>query len=86
MVVEAVVMWHNPVDGPRLRELPPGCGLRFLALGAGDQQRIVVRSVDLFTKQELRSILIDSPTGSGKTVMGLLIARALVGASVIWRK
>ena len=41
------------------------------------QQRIVAKAVDLFADKGLRSILIDSPTGSGKTVMGLLIARAL---------
>ena len=41
------------------------------------QQRIVEKAVDAFTRQELRSVLIDSPTGSGKTVMGLLIARTL---------
>jgi superfamily II DNA or RNA helicase len=51
------------------------------------QQRIVTRAVHLFQKQDLRSILIDSPTGSGKTVMGLLIARALqesLGVRVGW--
>jgi superfamily II DNA or RNA helicase len=41
------------------------------------QQRIVAKAVDLFCDKGLRSILIDSPTGSGKTIMGLLIARAL---------
>ncbi len=41
------------------------------------QQRIVRRAVDLFCNQGLRSLLIDSPTGSGKTIMGLLIAREL---------
>src|ERR1700688_4373450 len=41
------------------------------------QQRIVAKAVNLFCDQGLRSILIDSPTGSGKTVMGLLIARAM---------
>ncbi len=41
------------------------------------QQRIVARAVDLFCKQGVRSVLVNSPTGSGKTVMGLLIARAL---------
>ncbi len=41
------------------------------------QQRIVARTVELFRDKGLRSILIDSPTGSGKTIMGLLIARAL---------
>jgi superfamily II DNA or RNA helicase len=51
------------------------------------QQRIVRRAVDLFCDQGLRSILIDSPTGSGKTVMALLIARALqdrLGVRVGW--
>jgi superfamily II DNA or RNA helicase len=43
------------------------------------QQRIVAKAVDLFCHQQLRSILIDSPTGSGKTVMGLLVAKALQG-------
>ncbi len=51
------------------------------------QQRIVGKAVDLFCDKGLRSILIDSPTGSGKTVMGLLIARALqerLGVRVGW--
>jgi superfamily II DNA or RNA helicase len=51
------------------------------------QRRIVARAVDLFSQQGLRSILIDSPTGSGKTVMGLLTARALqeqLGVRVGW--
>jgi superfamily II DNA or RNA helicase len=51
------------------------------------QQRIVSKAVDLFCDKGLRSILIDSPTGSGKTVMGLLIARALqdrLGVRVGW--
>src|SRR5258707_10947585 len=41
------------------------------------QRRIVEKAADLFSRQGLRSILIDSPTGSGKTIMGLLVARAL---------
>ena len=41
------------------------------------QQRIVNRTVELFSEQHLRSILIDSPTGSGKTIMGLLIAKQM---------
>ncbi|HVS38997.1 MAG TPA: DEAD/DEAH box helicase family protein [Gemmataceae bacterium] len=41
------------------------------------QLRIVSKARDLFQTKGLRSILIDSPTGSGKTVMGLLIARLL---------
>lgn len=44
------------------------------------QQRIVAKAFDLFVNKNLRSILIDSPTGSGKTVMGLLIGRALQDA------
>jgi superfamily II DNA or RNA helicase len=41
------------------------------------QARIVGRTVGAFTDKGLRSVLIESPTGSGKTVMGLLIAKAL---------
>jgi superfamily II DNA or RNA helicase len=41
------------------------------------QQRIVARAVEMFCDRGMRSVLIDSPTGSGKTVMGLLIARRL---------
>jgi superfamily II DNA or RNA helicase len=41
------------------------------------QQRIVGKALDLFLEQGMRSLLIESPTGSGKTVMALLIARAL---------
>jgi superfamily II DNA or RNA helicase len=51
------------------------------------QQRIVAKAVDLFLNRGLRSVLIESPTGSGKTVMGLLVARALqdvLGARVGW--
>src|SRR6476660_4491889 len=51
------------------------------------QQRIVAKAVDLFCNHDLRSILIDSPTGSGKTVMGLLIGRAVqdaLGVRVGW--
>jgi superfamily II DNA or RNA helicase len=51
------------------------------------QQRIVAKAVDLFCNNHLRSILIDSPTGSGKTVMGLLTARAIqetLGVRVGW--
>ncbi len=51
------------------------------------QKRIVARAVDLFARQALRSILIDSPTGSGKTIMALLIARAMqeqLGLRIGW--
>jgi superfamily II DNA or RNA helicase len=51
------------------------------------QQRIVAQAVEGFCDKGLRSILIDSPTGSGKTIMGLLIARALqreLGVRVGW--
>jgi superfamily II DNA or RNA helicase len=51
------------------------------------QQRIVAKAVNLFCEQGLRSVLIDCPTGSGKTVMGLLIVRALqerLGIRVGW--
>jgi superfamily II DNA or RNA helicase len=51
------------------------------------QHRIVTKAVTLFAERNLRSILIDSPTGSGKTIMGLLIARALqkrLGLRVGW--
>src|SRR4051812_35247121 len=41
------------------------------------QARIVRKAADLFARQGLRSVLIDSPTGSGKTVMALLVAKAL---------
>ncbi|MBY0526610.1 MAG: DEAD/DEAH box helicase family protein [Gemmataceae bacterium] len=51
------------------------------------QERIVSKAVEAFTQKRLRSVLIDSPTGSGKTVMGLLIARAMqreLGVRVGW--
>ncbi len=51
------------------------------------QQRIVGKAVGLFADAGLRSVLVESPTGSGKTVMGLLVARALqerLGARVGW--
>src|SRR5438477_4841433 len=64
----------TPVTGSRLQTRPY-------------QQRIVSRALDLFCNQGMRSILIDSPTGSGKTVMGLLIARQMqekLGIKVGW--
>lgn len=51
------------------------------------QRRIIAKAVEAFTAKGLRSVLIESPTGSGKTVMGLLIARALqdlLGLRVGW--
>jgi superfamily II DNA or RNA helicase len=51
------------------------------------QARIVRRAVELFTSGQVRSVLIDSPTGSGKTIMALLIAKALqeaLGVRVGW--
>src|SRR5437867_9116136 len=51
------------------------------------QERIVTKAVQLFHHKGLRSVLIESPTGSGKTVMGLLIARCLqemLGVRVGW--
>ncbi len=41
------------------------------------QERIIKRAVGYFAQQGLRSVLIESPTGSGKTIMGLLVAKAL---------
>jgi superfamily II DNA or RNA helicase len=41
------------------------------------QERIVSQVLDLFLVRGLRSVLIESPTGSGKTVMGLLAAWGL---------
>ncbi len=51
------------------------------------QQRIVGKALDLFTNQSMRALLIESPTGSGKTVMALLVARAMqdaLGIRVGW--
>src|SRR5438067_2625410 len=51
------------------------------------QQRIVAKAVDCFCDKGMRSVLIESPTGSGKTVMALLTARALqdrLGVRVGW--
>ena len=51
------------------------------------QARIVAKALDLFLGKQLRSVLVESPTGSGKTVMGLLIAAGLqkaLGLKVGW--
>ena len=51
------------------------------------QARIVRKACELFARQGLRSVLIDSPTGSGKTVMALLVAKAMqqsLGLRVGW--
>jgi superfamily II DNA or RNA helicase len=41
------------------------------------QVRIINKAVAAFCEQDLRSVLVESPTGSGKTVMALLAARVL---------
>ena len=51
------------------------------------QQRIIAKAAAAFCQKGLRSVLIESPTGSGKTVMGLLIARAVqedLGLRIGW--
>ena len=60
------------------------------------QKRVVARVIEMFSgphvdrKVELpaaRSVLVESPTGSGKTVMGLLLARwaqETLGMRVVW--
>lgn len=51
------------------------------------QQRIITKAIDLFCNQGLRSVLIESPVGSGKTFMGLIIAKLLqekLGVRVGW--
>src|SRR5262245_32236653 len=61
------------------------------------QARIVRKALDMFlgkhrngageVEPAARSIMIESPTGSGKTVIGLLVARALqelAGVRVGW--
>jgi superfamily II DNA or RNA helicase len=51
------------------------------------QQRIIGKALDFFCEKGLRSVLIDSPTGSGKTVMALAIAREMqqrLGVRVGW--
>src|SRR5688500_10850829 len=61
------------------------------------QQRIARKAIDFFTgvaldrqgrpEGEISSVLIESPTGSGKTVMGLAVARWMqrnLGMTVGW--
>jgi superfamily II DNA or RNA helicase len=51
------------------------------------QTRIVTKAVAQFAEKNMRSVLIESPTGSGKTIMALLIAKAmhdLTGAKIGW--
>ena len=60
------------------------------------QKRVVARVIEMFSgphvdrKAELpaaRSVMVESPTGSGKTVMGLLLARwaqETLGMRVVW--
>jgi hypothetical protein len=38
--VESQVTWENPNQDNPIHGLPPGCGLRFLALGSDDRRRI----------------------------------------------
>jgi len=60
------------------------------------QRRVVARAIEMFSGPhvdrrqnlpEARSVIIESPTGSGKTVMGLLIAKwaqETLGMRVVW--
>ena len=51
------------------------------------QQRIIAKSLDHFRAQPTASVMVESPTGSGKTVMGLLMAREMqreTGCRVGW--
>ena len=41
------------------------------------QQRIMAKTIDAYTNQKLKSVLIESPTGSGKTVIMLMILKKL---------
>jgi superfamily II DNA or RNA helicase len=73
-------MVSDPFATPFRKEIPVDLDTLLAGMNVQPrpyQQRIVTKAVDLFINKGLRSILIDSPTGSGKTVMGLLIARAL---------
>ena len=79
------------VDFSTLLPLPPGLEARHY------QQRIIAQAVSLFTGmstdlsdkngEALKSLLLESPTGSGKTVMGLGVAAWFAknrGFSVGW--
>jgi len=51
------------------------------------QKRVISRTTNHFIEDNLPSVLIESPTGSGKTVMGLSIAKMMqetMGISVGW--
>jgi len=51
------------------------------------QERIVVKTVNHFLQDKMNCILIESATGSGKTVMGLmvcLVLQKLTGAKTSW--
>jgi superfamily II DNA or RNA helicase len=51
------------------------------------QIRILEKIFDKFYTHKLRSVLLESPTGSGKTIMALLIAKALhdeLGLNIGW--
>lgn len=41
------------------------------------QERIVNKVLDCYSNKAMRSILIDSPTGSGKTILALFITKAM---------
>jgi hypothetical protein len=40
MQVDAEVVWQNVPEQPRVPDLPPGCGLRFVQTSPGDAARI----------------------------------------------
>src|SRR6516164_2998567 len=41
------------------------------------QQRIIQKALTNYLDKQLRSVMVESPTGSGKTIMGLMIAKGL---------
>lgn len=76
---------HPVIDVEWLRLFVKGLGLPIELRPY--QERIVVKTVNAFLQEGLNAVLVESATGSGKTVMGLcicLVLRYFTGAKTSW--
>jgi len=67
---------HATSTGSRLPDIAALIG-RTTAEARPYQHRIIHKGLSSYLEKALRSVMIESPTGSGKTIMGLLIAKGL---------
>lgn len=61
-------------DNPALADLPP------FFKGFRDHQRIAIREILCAYEEGAECVVLDAPTGSGKTVVGEAVRRLLAGS------